>query len=97
MPVTRQTTVYSFTLWYGIIQEGPLSCTVLAHMQIRNNLTCLILEAKITLYVLILLLYIDATDVQRPNLEDSKYAHGILKVHHVDTVATGHVDLYLSR
>ena len=66
-------------------------------MQIRNNLTCLILEAKITLYVLILLLYIDATDVQRPNVEDSKYAHGTLKVHHVDRVATGHVDLYLNR
>ena len=66
-------------------------------MQIRNNLTCLILEAKITLYVLILLLYIDATDVQRPNLEDSKYAHGTLKVHHVDRFATGHVDLYLNR
>ena len=65
-------------------------------MQIRNNLTCLILEAKITLYVLILLLYIDATDVQRPNLEDSKYAHGTLKVHHVDRVATRHVDLYLN-
>ena len=61
-------------------------------------MTCLILEAKITLYVLILVLYIDATDVvQRPNLEDSKYAHGTLKVHHVDRVATGHVDLYLNR
>ena len=45
---------------------------------------------------LFLVLYIDATDVQRPNLEDSKYAHGTLKVHHVDRVATGHVDLYLN-
>ena len=44
--------------------------------------------------VLILVLYIDATDVERPDLKDSKYAHGILKVHHVDRVATGHVDLY---
>ena len=60
-------------------------------MQIRNNLACLILEVEITLYVLILVLYIDATDVQRPNLEDSKYAHGTLKV------ATGHADLYLNR
>ena len=66
-------------------------------MQIRNNLACLILEVEITLYVLILVLYIDATDVQRPNLEDSKYAHGTLKVHHVDRFATGHVDLYLNR
>ena len=40
---------------------------------------------------LFLVLYIDATDVQRPNLEDSKYAHGTLKV------ATGHADLYLNR
>ena len=65
-------------------------------MQIRNNLACLILEVKITLYPIILILYIDATDVERPNLEDSKYAHGTLKVHHVDRVATGHVDLYLN-
>ena len=65
-------------------------------MQTRNNLACLILEAKITLYVLILVLCIDATDVQRPNSEDSKYAHSTLKVHHVDRVATGHVDLYLT-
>ena len=64
-------------------------------MQTRNNLACLILE--VTLYVLILVLYIDATDVRKPNLEDSKYAHGTLKVHHVDRVATGHVDLYLNR
>ena len=66
-------------------------------MQIRNNLACLILEVKITLYPIILILYIDATDVERPNLEDSKYAHGTLKVHHVDRFATGHVDLYLNR
>ena len=65
-------------------------------MQIRNNLACLILEVKITLYPIILILYIDATDVERPNLEDSKYAHGTLKVHHVNRVATGHVDLYLN-
>ena len=65
-------------------------------MQIRNNLACLILEVKIILYALILILYIDATDAERPNLEDSKYAHGTLKVHHVDRVATGHVDLYLN-
>ena len=55
------------------------------------------LEANITLCVLILVLCIDATDVQRPNLEDSKYAHGTLKVCHVDRVATGHADLYLNR
>ena len=65
-------------------------------MQIRNNLACLILEVKITLYPIILILYIDATDVERPNLEDSKYAHGTLKVHHVNRVATRHVDLYLN-
>ena len=65
-------------------------------MQIRNNLACLILEVKITLYPIILILYIDATDVERPNLEDSKYAHDTLKVHHVNRVATGHVDLYLN-
>ena len=66
-------------------------------MQIRNNLACLILEAKITLCVLILVLYIDATDVQRPNFEDTKYAHGTLKVCHVDRAATGHADPYLDR
>ena len=36
-------------------------------------------KATITLYALILVLYIDATDVQRPDLEDSMYAHGTLK------------------
>ena len=60
-------------------------------------MACLILEAKITLYVLILVLDIDVTDIQRPILENSKYPHGALKVHHVDRVAAGHVDLYLNR
>ena len=64
----------------------------------KKNLGMLdIKKAKITLYALILVLYIDATDEQRPDLEDSKYAHGTLKVHHLDTVAIGHVDLYLNR
>ena len=54
-------------------------------------------KVKIILYAFILVLYIGATGVQRPDLEDSKYAHGTLKIHHLDTVAIGHVDLYLNR
>ena len=49
------------------------------------------------LYLLILVFYTDAADVQRPDLEDTMYAHGTLKVDHVDTVTTGHVDLYFNR
>ena len=44
------------------------------------------------LYVLILVFCIDAADVQRTDLEDSKYSHGTLKVHHIDTGGTGHID-----
>ena len=54
-------------------------------------------KPKVTLYVLIVVLYIDAADVERPDLEDNKYAQGTVKVRHVDLVATGHVDLYFNR
>ena len=67
--------------------------SIYIYIHVRNNLACLILEAKITLYVRILVLDIDVIDVQGPILEDSKHAHGTLKVHHVDRVAAGHVDL----
>lgn len=47
--------------------------------------------------LLLLVFYLDANDIVSPDLEDSIYAPGTLKVHHVDRISTETVNLYFNR
>ena len=42
-------------------------------------------------------IYLDATEVLTPDLDDSIYALSMLKVHHVKRVDIENVDLYFNR
>ena len=41
-------------------------------------------------------MYLDAEDIESPNLTDSIYTFGTLKVHHVRRLNTNIIDLYLN-
>ena len=56
-----------------------------------NFLGTVMLNSFISVY------YLDAEEITSPDVNDSIYAHGTLKVHHVDRTDTNTVELYLSR